>query len=498
MLFNSPLFLFFFLPATLTVYLILPVALRNVFLLFCSLAFYFLADRSYVLVLLLSIIVNFGLSLLMGGFGKGTIPGSRRRRLALFAALAFNLGLLLYWKFGRFLFLSITHGAVQVRTLHLPLGISFFTFAVLSYFLDLYQKRTEAERSPVRFALYLALFPKMTAGPIVRYRDLTLSLRSRPATLDGLSSGVERFLVGLGKKVLIANAVAPVADEIFRLPLAALTPALAWLGAFCYAIQIYFDFSGYSDMAIGLGRMFGFDFLENFNYPYMAGSIRDFWQRWHISLSTWFRDYLFLPLAFGISRKLTEDRWLGMRAEMLAYAPSMLTTMALCGLWHGTGWTFVLWGLWHGLFLVLENSRVGKRMLKKAPSPLRHVLTQGIVLIGWVIFRSQSLSQIGTFLLAMAGVGWAGRVGPESVFAADYLNRNVSGALVLGVLFSFPVSRLLRHWRERGVSRLPVSCVPAIEGLISTGVTAVLLALLVLCAMSVAGGTYNPFVYRQF
>jgi alginate O-acetyltransferase complex protein AlgI len=287
-------------------------------------------------------------------------------------------------------------------------------------------------------------------------------------------------------------------DEIFSLPHAALTPSLAWLGALCYAIQIYFDFSGYSDMAIGLGKMLGFEFRENFDYPYVSRSIREFWQRWHISLSTWFRDYLFLPLAYAISRRLPGDRVLGVRAEMWAYAVAMLTTMVLCGLWHGASWTFALWGLWHGLFLVMENSRSGKRVRKRLGGPLRYLLTQLAVLGGWVIFRSQNPGQAGHFFRALGGFGGNGEGIAEKVPVTDYLGTNLVVVLLLGCLFALPVPLYLRRGKELWLARLPASRGRTLARSLDFAQTAVLMILLVLCAMSLAGGTYNPFVYRQF
>jgi alginate O-acetyltransferase complex protein AlgI len=504
MLFSSPFFLLLFLPAALTAYWLVPGRLRNGLLLLISLLYYFLSDRSHLSILLLAVAVNYCLALLADRARAGerdAAPGARTKRSGKFVlplALCFNLGLLLFCKYGSLLPGGVSWGTLHIKVGSLPLGVSFYTFALLSYVLDVHHRRSRAERNPLRFALYVSLFPKMMAGPIARYRDLAAQMARRRFDADRIAWGVQRFILGLGKKVLIANAVAPVADEIFALPHAALTPSVAWLGAVCYSIQIYFDFSGYSDMAIGLGRMFGFDIMENFNYPYISRSIREFWQRWHISLSTWFRDYLFLPLAYGVSRRMPAERVLGVRSEMWAYAVGMLTTMTLCGLWHGASWTFALWGLWHGLFLVLENARWGRRFLKRLGGPPRYVLTQVIVLFGWVIFRSRGFAQIVQFYSAMVGFGGNGQGIAERVSLTDYLGRNLVVALLLGCLFSFPISMQIERWKDRGLARLPARAGRIVTSALALGSVAALMIVLVLCAMSLAGGTYNPFVYRQF
>jgi alginate O-acetyltransferase complex protein AlgI len=498
MVFSSPFFLFLFLPVTLTVYWVLPPRLRDLFLLAASLLFYVLSDQGHVFILFLAIAANYIFALALARERRQGEPIHRRGSLVLTIALAFNLDLLIYCKYGGFLVRSGVLSPPHFRLESLPLGISFFTFGLMSYVIDVHQKRVGPERSFLRLATYVSLFPKVVAGPIVRYRDLTGQLGRRGIDLLQTATGVRRFVLGLAKKVLIANEVGLVADEIFSLPVAALSPWLAWVGALCFTIQIYYDFSGYSDMAIGLGKLFGFEFPENFNYPYVARSIREFWQKWHISLSSWFRDYLFQPLAYAVSRRIESDRLLGIRAEMWAYAVGMLITMLLCGAWHGVGWTFVLWGLWHGLFMVLENSRPGKRLLKKAGSAARYVLTQTVVIVGWVLFRSGGLEQAGSYLAVMAGFTSEAPAIADKATGADYLSRNLIFVLVLGCTFALPVMQVLGRWKKDVLTRIPVARVGLADFALGLGQVVVLCALLVLCAMSLAGGTYNPFIYRHF
>src|SRR5438876_3261876 len=279
---------------------------------------------------------------------------------------------------------------VAVPRVLLPIGISFFTFHAISYVVDVYRRDASAQKSPVHAALYLLLFPQLIAGPIIRYRDIADQLARRTVTLEGFALGVQRFVVGLGKKVLVANIVAGPADKIFSMPLRQLSFAHAWLAIVCYTIQIYFDFSGYSDMAIGLGRMFGFRFPENFRWPYAADSVQEFWRRWHISLSSWFRDYVYVPLG-------------GNRASPVKTYRNLVAVFFLCGLWHGASWTFVIWGLFHGLFLVLERLGLGAAVKRLRP-PLRHAYLLLVVMVGWVFFREESLRGALSFLAAMVGL----------------------------------------------------------------------------------------------
>jgi alginate O-acetyltransferase complex protein AlgI len=484
MVFSSAIFLFFFLPVLLAGYFLAPARLRNGLLLAASLVFYAWGERKYVAVLLGSIAVNYLFGRLLGRLGN-----ARWRRLAVTAAVAFNLGLLAAFKYAEFLVanLNVLLSACRLAPLpapavHLPLGISFFTFHALSYVLDVYRKEVAALRDPVDFALYIAFFPQSIAGPIVRYHDLAAQLVRRLVTRAGFASGARQFILGLAKKMLVANTLAVPADAIFGLPGAALTAGLAWLGAVCYTLQIYFDFSGYSDMAIGLARVFGFEFKANFDYPYASRSVAEFWRRWHVSLSSWFRDYLYIPL--GGNRGTAARTYLNLTAVFL-----------LCGLWHGASWAFVGWGLYHGGFLVLERMGLG-RALERLPSLPRRAYLLMAVTVGWVFFRAETFGGALSMLSAMAGLADGSAV---EYTAAAYLANDVRLALAAGAVFSAPVlpalqrlrSGLLAGVRRPGLARvLDAAC---------AGLSVACLALLLLASeMQLAGGTSNPFIYFRF
>jgi alginate O-acetyltransferase complex protein AlgI len=482
MVFSVPVFLFLYLPGIVVAYFLTPRALRNTLLLLASLFFYLWGERDWVLVLQGSIAANYALGCWLDG-----VRGRRAARRVLALAVAVNLGLLATFKYANFLVDNLNALLVPLHVhplrlapVHLPLGISFFTFHALSYVIDVYRQEVPALKNPVNFALYIAFFPQSIAGPIVRYHDVAKQLVHRLVTLEGFALGVRRFILGLAKKMLIANTLAVPADAIFALPRSELTGGLAWLGAVCYALQIYFDFSGYSDMAIGLARLFGFEFRENFNYPYAAASVTDFWRRWHISLSSWYRDYLYVPLG-------------GNRHGAGRTYFNLVTVFFLCGLWHGASWTFIVWGLYHGAFLVLERVGLG-RLLEAAWAPLRHGYALLVVLVGWVLFRAATFAQATAFLKAMAGFGRGAGVWYSP---ALYLNAGVLGALVLGALAAQPLLPRLVQLRDRLTApggRLAY----ALEPVLAFTPVAVLLALLLVSAMLMAGGTYNPFIYFRF
>jgi alginate O-acetyltransferase complex protein AlgI len=483
LLFNEPAFLFFLLPFTLALYFIPLRAHRNPLLLIASLIFYAWGEPRFVLVLLVSFVLNYFMGLWVGRT-RETPHG--KRVLAL--AVTLNLMILGTWKYANFIVGNLDSllgamGVAPIRLAHitLPLGISFFTFHAMSYVIDIYRGNARAQRNPWNIALYLAFFPQLIAGPIVRYKDLAEQLVHRTVTLEGFSWGVQRFILGLGKKTLIANSVAGPADKIFALPAAQLTAPLAWLGAVCYALQIYFDFSGYSDMAIGLARMFGFRFPENFNYPYISASVTEFWRRWHISLSTWFRDYVYIPLG-------------GNRRRPARVYFNLVTVFFLCGLWHGASWTFVVWGLFHGAFLAFERSTGIGREATPSRNPLRHLYLLLVVLVGWVLFRAETIGQAWAFLTTMAGFGHA--TAPDQV--AAYLNTEVALALAAGCLASMPVlPAALRLWRAV-CERIPPGVRPAWEAASAAAGICCLAATFALCAAFMAAGTYNPFIYYRF
>jgi len=497
MRFDRPVFLFYFLPIVLGLYVSLTAIqwllaragvrrfplrlLQNLVLLLASLFFYAWGEQEIVLVMLASIVANYV-------FGRmvESRRGTSGARVAVGLAVAFNLGLLVYWKYANFLWgslapladlVGVDAGALPVlEPIHLPIGISFFSFQAMSYVVDVYRREGPVQKNPINFALYIALFPQLIAGPIVRYRDVARQLVDRVVDRAGFAYGIRRFVLGLSKKLLIADTVGRVADEVFAIGAGDLTAPVAWLGIACYTLQIYFDFSGYSDMAIGLGRMFGLRFLENFEYPYIARSITEFWRRWHISLSSWFRDYLYIPLG---GNRLGRARTYG----------NLVTVFFLCGLWHGASWSFVVWGLYHGAFLVVE--RVGLKGLVDRLGPLRHAYMLLVVMVGWVFFRADTLGHALDYVGAMFGAG----IGDGLVYHTGlYLNAEVWLALAVGVVGSAPLLPAIGRWRERLVRDGNQGLDLALE---FCSVACVLL-LLVASAMQMAAGTYSPFIYFRF
>ena len=477
MVFASPIFLFLFLPLTLAAYALAPRRAKNAVLLVASLAFYVWGEGPYVVLVVASVLANWGFGLAIGGAAD---PSARRRWLAV--AVTTNLGTLAVFKYANFAFANVNALApvlgiapVAVGAIPLPLGISFFTFHAISYVVDVYKKNAAAEHRLPDFALYILLFPQLIAGPIIRWRDIAAQLGVHPGRIADVGYGVRRFVLGLGKKVLIANTLGHVADQIFALPAGELTTPLAWLGLVCYTLQIYFDFSGYSDMAIGLMRMFGFRILENFNYPYVAQSIREFWRRWHISLSNWFRDYLYIPLGGN------------QRGAARAYA-NLVIVFLLCGLWHGASWPFVIWGTWHGLFLVAERAGLD-RMLARI-GPLRHAYALAAVMGGWVLFRCETLAQALAWYAALAGQA-AGDAARHPV--AEYLDPLGATAIVAGVLGAAPLARRLGDWRDAVAANGGIAAVAVLSA------DTLWLALVAVAACAwLAAGTYNPFIYFRF
>jgi len=487
MVFSSPVFLFLFLPLTLAGYFAMPgIRAKNLWLLAASLLFYAWGEVYFVLAMVASILANTALAAWIDR--RRARPGAARAGMAV--AVAVNIGMLLalkYWNFaaGNLNALRAVLGLAPVAAprVPLPIGISFFTFQALSYVIDVYRRDDPAERNPLAVGLYISLFPQLIAGPIVRYKDVAAQIRARLVTARGFARGIGRFTVGLAKKMIVANTAGAIAERIFPAAAGGLTPATAWFGVFCYALQIYFDFSGYSDMAIGLGRMFGFRFMENFNYPYVSQSLREFWQRWHISLSTWFRDYLYIPMG-------------GSRAGGWRTYRNLAVVFLLCGLWHGASWTFVAWGLFHGVFLVLERLGLG-RWVARRPRPLRHAYVLALTAVSWVLFRCDSFGAALAFLAAMAGRSGADGV---ALHPGLFLDADTGLILALGALGATPIAgRAWRAWRGlrvRAARRPHGRTAWMVAHQLATN--AGLAAALFLCALLLAKGTYNPFIYFRF
>jgi len=476
MVFSSPIFLFLFLPLTLLLYFVAPRHFKNHLLLAASLLFYAWGEPYAVFLMLLSIGGNY----LLGRLLATGMRENRKSRIrgVLTSAVVLNIGLLVIYKYSGFLvenFNLLLRTDIPVPDIPLPIGISFFTFQALSYVIDIYRGEGVVQKNVFSLALYISCFPQLIAGPIVRYRDMDEQIRHREVNYNQIRRGVGRFIVGLAKKVMIANVAGEVADQIFSVSASSWTPGMAWVAMGSYSLQIYFDFSGYSDMAIGLGRMFGFEFLENFRYPYIAQSIREFWRRWHISLSTWFRDYVYIPLG-------------GSRVGGGRLYFNQLVVFFLCGLWHGASWNFAIWGLWHGAFLVVERMGLGAR-LDRAWRPVRHLYTLGVVLVGWVFFRAEVLSDAGRILRALAG--GMPTVG-EGYSAYLYITPLWLLALCVGIVASTPLPIFL--WRQVGL----LSNTPLRRFLWGLATFFCLLGFLVYSAVTVAGSAYNPFIYFRF
>jgi alginate O-acetyltransferase complex protein AlgI len=454
MVFSSITFLCYFLPGFMLAYALLPCS--NAVLLGGSLLFYAWGDLTRLPVLLACILLNWSCGV--------AIAAGRRRALTL--GIVGNLALLVWFKYAGFLATQLATVATALRlpavpipAVTLPLGISFFTFQGISYLIDVHRGTVRAQPSLFRFAMYKAMFPPLIAGPIVRYAVIADRVDRRSVTLPALASGIEAFICGLGQKVLLANSLAGPVDRVFALPPGQLDPLTAWIGAVGYALQIYFDFAGYSNMAIGLGRMLGFELPINFDRPYAAQSVTAFWRRWHITLSTWFRDYVYIPLG-------------GNRGGPARTYANLIVVFLLCGFWHGASWNFLAWGLYHGLFLTLERLGLG-RVLAAAPAPLRHAYLVLVVVIGWVPFRTETLGSAGAMLGAMAGLTAPGATAAIT-FPAGF-------GLVLAT------AALLSVW-PRGLGRWTPA--PLRQG---AGI-----AVLIAAAASLAAGTYNPFIYFRF
>ena len=483
MVFSEPFFLFFFLPVLLAIHFLTPKKARNVILSLASLVFYAAGEWRFLGWLVASIAVNYWI-----GRGIEQTRGTAWAKRLLVIGLMSDLSLLVAFKYGGFLTGSLNAlldfaGISQLAVPHLllPLGISFFTFHKISYKVDVYRGDAEARKAPFDLALYILLFPQLIAGPIVRYHEIAGELVRRVYTRADFAEGVRRFITGLGKKLIIADTVAVCADRVFALPLDQLTPGLAWLGVVCYTLQIYFDFSGYSDMAIGLARMLGFHFPENFNYPYISTSITEFWRRWHMSLSRFFRDYLYIPL--GGNRRGPARTYL-----------NLVTVFFFCGLWHGASWLFVVWGMFHGALLVVERLGFG-RALARAWRPLRHIYSLLMIMIAWVLFRAHTLPQAWAFLSSMAGFapGGAGAHSP-----AEFLNTELVLVLLLGVLGSMPVVGAWRRVAERMRESLSHPAQSIFETAASAAGVACFMAVLLYAFMLMAAGTYSPFIYFRF
>jgi len=467
MLFSSLLFLFLFLPAVLLLYYVSPRRIRNLILFLMSLVFYAWGEPVYIVIMLISTLTDYGFGRLL----ESPKLGQARRKAVVAASIAVNLALLSYFKYADFLIGNVNAWLgtdFPLTELALPIGISFYTFQSMSYIVDIYRGAAKAQRNWIDFATYVALFPQLVAGPIVHYKSVSEQLRNRKVDVALFAEGVRRFVIGLAKKVLLANNIGLLWHTISAADAGSLPVLTAWLGIVAFAFQIYFDFSGYSDMAIGLGLMFGFRFNENFNKPYSAQSITDFWRRWHISLSTWFRDYVYIPL--GGNRR-------GLRKQLR----NILVVWTLTGIWHGASWNFLLWGLYFGVILIFEKW-IGLSLLQRSPRWVRHLYAAVLILVGWVLFAFEELPKVGQYLQTMFGLAGQPLWNDETVYFA-YTNAIL---IVVLVVASLPYGKLRR--RIAG----------SVDGTGSLLNLAWCGALFFLSVSYLVDASFNPFLYFRF
>ena len=469
MVFSSMIFLCIFLPVTFGLHLLLPgMRAKNTLLVIASLLFYAYGEPVYVLLLIGSSFFNY----LLAWFVE---RDPDHKKVWVVAAVLANLAVLIIFKYTGFLissFNSITGAAVPVPQIRMPIGISFFTFQALSYVIDVYRGTTKAQKNFGKVLLYVSFFPQLIAGPIVKYRDIAAQITGRKETIRKFAAGIMRFCWGLGKKVLLANSFARVVDEIFKYGPYAVSRKALWLGAILYMMQIYYDFSGYSDMAIGLGKMFGFEFQENFNYPYTAGSVQEFWHRWHISLSSWFRDYVYIPLG-------------GNRKGAACTYRNLLIVFFLTGMWHGAGMAFILWGLYHGLFLILERVWLGKK-LEKLPGIVGWGYTVTAVFFGWILFRAENISLFFTYVRNMF-VAHGG-----TILLSAYLDSKMIFLIVMGVLFAGVLQKIYEKVWVHSAGKIPANGMVTVPRMIAC------MVIFWLSVAALVNNSYNPFIYFRF
>ncbi len=467
MLFSSVTFLYAFLPVVLILYFIAPKKLKNPVLLISSLFFYYFGERTYTIILFVSSISDWVWSILIERH-----RGKKRTKIFLAFSILINLGLLGFFKYADFFIGNINAllgTQIPLTQVPLPIGISFFTFQTMSYTIDVYRGNAKAQTNLVSFATFVCLFPQLIAGPIVRYTDIAQELDNRKHTFENVTKGLRRFTMGLGKKVLLANAMGELCKDLLALDERSVL--MYWLYAIAFALQIYLDFSAYSDMAIGLGRIFGFKFPENFNYPFISKSITEFWRRWHMTLGSWFRDYVYFPLG-------------GSRTTTLKWMRNILVVWMITGFWHGAEWNFVLWGLYFGILLMAEKLYFGK-ILNKCPSVVQHVYVIFTVLISFVIFSVENLADIATFVGGLFGVGTSAL----STANALYLLDSYTVLLVLCVVASLPFPKKLykRFGETKTGQKLYTVLEPLTVGMV-----------LVVCTAFLVDGSFNPFLYFRF
>lgn len=472
MVFASAIFLFLFLPITIIGYFLIKPKYKNFWLFIMSLVFYAWGGLIYAILFIFSAYINFL-------FGIWMEKDRERKKLILFLSIVWNLGILAYFKYSSFILLNlqmiiqifIPNFKINIVHVPLPIGISFFTFQIMTYVIDLYREEIKVQKKFINLGLYIMLFPQLIAGPIVRYIDIEKEINNRKVDIDLIDEGIKRFILGLGKKIFIANIMGTWADTVFNMSLEKINTPLAWLGIFGYTMQIFFDFSAYSDMAIGLGKIFGFHFLENFNYPYISRNIQEFWRRWHISLSQWFKDYLYIPL--GGNRK----------GKIRTYI-NLLIVFFLTGLWHGSSWNFIFWGIFHGVFLIIE--RLGlKKVLEKTPKILQHLYTMIIVIIGWVFFRADNF----IFALKYLKILFIPNFIHMESFLVELENLKLFIA-VCAIIFSTPIVPKLKNILLNNIFKN--------KFYYEIFRNFIYIIFFLLSVIFLAGSNFNPFIYFHF
>ncbi len=470
MIFSSVFFIFVFLPVALILYYIMPRQLKNAVLLLISLFFYAWGEPVYVFLMLFSIVFNYFSGLQIADFKSR--EDSYRARISFWFTIIVNIAILSFFKYYGFLLANlnaILPFDIPYHELALPIGISFYTFQILSYIIDVYMDRVPVQKNFISFGTYVTMFPQLIAGPIVRYEDISEQLKERSINFQKFSQGLTIFLIGLGKKALLANKIGTAYDAIAATAADERSVLTSWIGCLAFTMQIYFDFSGYSDMAIGLGKMLGFDFLKNFDHPYTSKSITEFWRRWHISLGTWFREYVYIPLG-------------GNRVSIPKHIRNILIVWLLTGFWHGASWNFIVWGAYYGIILILEKYVLGP-ILEKLPSIVRHIYSMLLVMLGWVWFFSDTLASALSYFATMFGIGAHGFIDSASLF---YL-RSYLPIFLICILCCGP-------WLMRWFNRFTQSS-GTWRRIVAVGVY---IAILILSVASIINDTYNPFLYFRF
>lgn len=466
MLFSSLTFLLFFLPMVLALYYIVPSKGRNALLLAASLLFYAWGEPVYIIAMAWVILMVY-----VGALVIDSLKKTNARQYVLIFTVSSILGTLAYFKYMGFILQNLpSFNGIDIPFVEIimPIGISFYTFQAVSYIVDVYRGDVRVQKNPFKVALFISLFPQLVAGPIVKYHDVCEQLDRRSVCFDSFIKGVKRFIIGLGKKIIIANTLGEVVDKIFALRVDELSPQLAWVGAVFYAMQLYYDFSGYSDMAIGLGHMFGFKFLENFNYPYISKSVTEFWRRWHMSLSTWFKQYVYIPLGGNRSGKIKTLR-------------NLAIVFFLTGLWHGAAWNFIVWGLYHGAFIILEKATgLFGRQMTVFSRALGHIYLLGVVVVGWVIFRAPDLTYAWQYIRMMFGL-YQG----QPAYTLTYYVTYWSGCI-------FAIAVLCSAGLFKGV------LLNARQTTAVVVINVYLLGMFVFCLMNLVNVSYNPFIYFRF